>query len=1052
MIKQTVSGMPEDPMVLGLDLGAKSIGWALVSGTDTGTPAIVDMGVRIFEAGVDGTSDDIEAGRDSSRAVVRRQARQLRRQAYRRTQRKRRVFSMLQQMGLLPSSPGNGSTSRDSLIKSLDASLAKTLPTSYAASETARKLPYVLRAEALNRQLTEYELGRVLYHLSERRGFKSNRRTDRQADDTGVVKGSIAQLKEDRDGKTLGQYFAESDPSVERIRSRYVGRADYEEEFSQIIESQRKHHPALTPKAIKRLRRHLFWQRPLRSQKGLVGKCSLLTDRRRCPMAHPVAQEFRLLQAVNHLAVILPDGEVRNLGEEERTKLLVKLREKGDLTFAAIRKLLGFPRTSRFNLQEGGEKKLPGDRTNKAMLDVAGDAWSRLSADAKARLVGILRGSSDEADLRGQLASQFPDFLPLASDLEKVSLEDKPAAHCKKVLVALTERMNEGEPYATARADFEAQYGLGKPTDPVDQLPPVVDSLPGLTNPAVIRALTELRKVVNEVVRIHGKPDMVRIELARDLKKPRQARQKIAARMRQREGERSSASQQLRSHGVSNPSRADIEKFLLAEECGWTCPYTGKYFEMRDLIGEDASIDVEHIFPRKYLDDSFANKTLCVASENRSVKRDCLPFDAYSGDATRYREILARVRAFAGDMRDEKLRRFMADEVDSDFASRQLVDTAYTSRLAARYMGLLYGGVVDVRSDKRVRTSTGRLSALLRSAWKLNSILGTDDSPKGRGVDHRHHAIDALVVALSSDSLIKKVADAAGRYAERRSGRWRVDIPEQVGLFDQAVESVRKIVASHRLDRRLAGRLHAESLYSPPRIDSDGREYHAIRKPLVRLSVPEITGGKIVDPRIRKIVQEVYEAGCRATGKSRPADVFADPACLPSLPNRNGPPVPIRKVRVRVPSKASPVGMEPHRQRHVMLDKDGLHHTVISVRRNGDRETWLESPASRLNVYGRVRRKEPVVLQGESDTEIIFHLCKGDAIELDSPSGEPSGERVVYIVRGVAATDISVVPAFDARVNNRSSGTRIRSPSKLRDRNARVVVVTPAGRVFNRGP
>ena len=1048
MIRETSVGVPEEPVVLGLDIGARSIGWALVQVTETGRPRIIDMGVRIFEAGVEGSSADIEAGRDSSRAVARRQARQLRRQTYRRVQRKRHIFTLLQGLGLLPASPDNHSTTRDKVIKALDQAILLNLPKQYANSDIAQKLPYVLRADALARPLSAEELGRVLYHLSERRGFKSNRRTDRQAEDTGVVKEGIADLRTALGDRTLGQFFANINPHSDRIRSRYTGREDYEQEFAKIIEAQRLHHACLAPKSIRRLRRHLFWQRPLRSQKGLIGKCSILTNHRRCPMAHPLAQEFRLLQAVNHLSIIHADGEIRVLLADERTKLLVALNEKGDLTFAAVRKLLGLKKADRFNLEEGGEKKLPGNRTHKAMFDALGNKWVDLSAEEKARLVGIVRGSSDGADLRGQLSTLFPDFFDFAAALDTVSLEDKPASHCKKVLAALIEKMSHGVPYATARADFEAQHGLGNPTDPVAKLPPVLAALPGITNPAVIRALTELRKVANEIVRRHGKPDIVRIELARDLKNPRQVRQKMAARMRTREGERSAASQQLRSHGIANPSRADIEKILLAEECGWQCPYTGKSFGMHDLVGVSASVDVEHIFPRRYLDDSFANKTLCVASENRSVKKDRLPHQAYSGHADRYREILDRVRAFRSDLRDEKLQRFMADAVKPDFASRQLIDTAYTSRVAARYMGLFYGGIVDVRSDKRVRTSTGRLSALLRSAWKLNSILGTDQSPKGRGIDHRHHAIDALVVALSSDSLIKQVADAAGRFAERSSGRWMIDIPEQEGLFEQAAKSVKAIVVSHRVDRRLAGRLHKDSLYSGPRADEDGKDFHVIRKPLTSLTAAEITGDQIIDPHVRLLVQEAYARVSAVTGKTRPVDVFADPANLPALPNRNGPQMPIRKVRLRVSAKAIAVGSDEHRRRYVMQDKDGLHHTVISSTRKGSKEAWGELPVSRLDVQGRLRRKERIVQTNESaDTELMFHLCKGDSLELDA--GE--GDRAVYVVRGIAAKDIKLVLASDARAGKEATYTRIRSVNSLRELHPRAIVVTPAGRVFERG-
>lgn len=1043
MIRQTTPDVPEVPVVLGLDIGAKSIGWALVRGQES--PEIIAAGVRIFEAGVDG---DIETGMDGSRAAARRLARQLRRQTARRVQKKKRLFTLLQEADLLPKTNDNSSLSRDSAIKTLDASLLSTLGPSYDAGHTANKLPYVLRAEALRRPLSAFELGRVFYHLGERRGFKSNRRTDRKAEDTGKVYDGIAAIRDKKGNQTLGEYFAGLDPKADRIRNRYLARSDYEEEFARIWEAQRPHHTVLTPRLHRKLKRCLFWQRPLKSQKSLLGRCSLLTNRKRCPIAHPIAQDFRLLQAVNNLLVVDEDGVPSVLTDDQRTKLLNALRTEGDLTFAAVKKLLSLNRKTRFNLEEGGEKKLPGNRTHKAMHDAIGDAWDSLSYEDKTQLVGIVRGSVDESALRGQLTRWFPELLPHSEALEKVSLEDAYAGHCKTVLEDLVDRMRDGIPYATARADFEETHNLGGTTDPVDQLPPVRTFLPSLTNPAVIRALTELRKVVNEIVRVYGKPDMVRIELARDLKKPRKVRQEIAKRMREREGERSRAAQQLRSHGITSPSRADIEKVLLAEECGWVCPYTGSGFGMDDLVGEHAKVDVEHIYPRRYLDDSFMNKTLCMAAENRSVKKDRLPLAAYGGQPSKYADILTRVRAFRSDMRDEKLRRFMADAVDADFVSRQLVDTAYASREAAKYVGLLYGGVIDVRSDRRVRTSSGRLSALLRSAWKLNSILGTDDSPKGRGVDHRHHAVDAIVVALITDSLVKAVSDSAGKSSPRPSGRWRVEVPEYDGLLEQATEKVKQIVVSHRMDRRLAGRLHEDSIYSPPRPDGNGGAYHVIRKPLGRLTQAEIEGEKIVDPRVRKIVQQTYSKLCVSLGKTKPADVFADEANLPRLPNRNGPDVVVRKVRVRVRDSARRIGDKDHRARHVMRDPDGLHHTAIYSKRTGAKEVWVEEPTSRLEVRDRYRNREAIVRDATAaDTEYVFHLCKGDSIELDSADGE----RCVYIVKGVAGTDIRVVPHWDASTDNRGADTRVRSPNKLRERNPVVVVVTPAGRVFARG-
>ena len=264
MIRKTTPKTKSELITLGLDIGAKSIGWALVSGPESAEPQIKALGVRIFEAGVDG---DIESGQDSSRAAVRRMARQMRRQTYRRVQRKRRLFSLLQSGAFLPATPDTQATARDKAIKEVDSRILLTLAAQYGDGDVSQKLPYVLRAEALSRPLTAEELGRVFYHLGERRGFKANRRSDRQSEDTGKVYAGIADIRLKKGANTLGEYFANLDPTQHRIRNHYIGRADYEEEFQRIFDFQQPHHPALTPKYRRRLKQCLFWQRPLKSQK-----------------------------------------------------------------------------------------------------------------------------------------------------------------------------------------------------------------------------------------------------------------------------------------------------------------------------------------------------------------------------------------------------------------------------------------------------------------------------------------------------------------------------------------------------------------------------------------------------------------------------------------------------------------------------------------------------------------------------------------------------------------------------------------------------------------
>lgn len=216
----------------------------------------------------------------------------------------------------------------------------------------AQLLPYLLRSKGVTEPLTLLEFGRALFHLSQRRGYRSNRKTDQQPEadssdeldangeppkkrakrkskatdeqtsaralnadqpvtesatsgkeDTLRVKESISRLQQEMGTLTLGQYFATLDPLEHRIRQRWTGREMYLAEFERLWAEQSKHHPELTAEVKRAIHRAIFHQRKLKSQKGLVGKCELEPKRRRCAQALPIAQEFRIRQQVNHQAM-----------------------------------------------------------------------------------------------------------------------------------------------------------------------------------------------------------------------------------------------------------------------------------------------------------------------------------------------------------------------------------------------------------------------------------------------------------------------------------------------------------------------------------------------------------------------------------------------------------------------------------------------------------------------------------------------------------------------------------------------------------------------------
>jgi CRISPR-associated endonuclease Csn1 len=328
----------------------------------------------------------------------------------------------------------------------------------------------------------------------------------------------------------------------------------------------------------------------------------------------------------------------------------------GGISFGELKKLLNLPARTHFNLERGGEKSMPGNRTNAHMHAVFGEQWRELASESKNEIVEKWRQEESEDELARYGQEQWALDKHTAKLFAGKRAEDK---YCNLSLMAirrLRPLMEEGIAFMTARMVLYPEQR----EEPRELLPLVKEAVPELRNPAVERALTEVRKVVNAILRKYGKPHSIRIEMARELRKPRKEREAAAKRMRQNEKERIAMKGRiLKEAGLPNPSRDDIEKARLWEECGGICPYTGRTIEFSSLFGRESQFDVEHIIPlSRCVDDSFGNKTLCYHEENRHVKRNQTPWEAYGNDEERWDGILQRVKAWKVGTTAAKLRRF----------------------------------------------------------------------------------------------------------------------------------------------------------------------------------------------------------------------------------------------------------------------------------------------------------------------------------------------------------------------------------------------------------
>jgi CRISPR-associated endonuclease Csn1 len=1036
------------PYVLGIDLGTNSIGWAMIRFDDTRPVELVDMGVRIFEAG---TTGDIESGKDESRAIERRAARQRRRQTDRQSRRLRSLALVLQEHGLLPEGELKTGSDRHAFFLQLDSELRNHYAEQGIALNCAaglREFPYYLRAKALDEKMPLHATGRALYHLAQRRGFLSNRKTDSNDKETGPVKEGISDLAQkikQANMRTLGEYLFNIDPVHEkRIRGRWTARSMYEEEFNLIWEAQSRWHPQLYNENIRwNIHKAIFYQRPLKSQAGTVGYCDLEPFKKRAPKALVVSQQFRILQKINDLTVHFADGDVRPLNNDERVSLFEYMNERESVTFKQIRKRLSLPPDTEFNLERGGEKKLPGNVTEARLLKIFGKNWHSFNDAFHHEIISLIMGSEKAESVRKLGKNKYGLDDDQAEKFSRLQFENGYMSLSKKAMTKLLPLMKEGVSFKTAEKklydnprnlclDFLPPLHTHKN----DRFSPQPDAGLDIRNPVVTRSLTELRRVVNNIIAKYGKPLRIHVELARDIKRNREQRKLISTENRDRQRSRESIVAQIKEKLGEHymPSEQDIEKVLLMRECRCICPYTGRTINMDNLLGDHPQFDIEHIIPfSRSLSNSFANKTLCYHEENRNRKRNKTPWEAY-GNTDQWDQIVTRVKSFCGPTARIKLERFQLRDLSSldEMSSQQLNDTRYASKIAARYLGLLYGE----NAMRHIQTSTGQITAYLRAGWHLNRILSTQGI-KNRD-DHRHHALDAIVIALTSRSAIQTLSKAAGN-AYNAKGRTRTFLNQLEepweGFLPEVQEMADNLFISRRINRRVRGRLHEDTNYGYPRTDENGKQWHPIRKVLTE-TFKDTDIDNIIDPVVQDCVRTHFEAN-----GSNPQKAFADPDNHPRMHDGTV----IHKVRCKRTVSTTPIGSGDG-TRFVATDTN--HHMEIVETQNKNGEIiWEDHVVSLMEAVQRHKAGLPVIKRDHGPgSTFIYSLFKGDTCTITE-----NDETIYCTVIGIAVGEVTLVRMYDARkqVEIRQTKSRIRcNANSLRKKQLRKLLITPLGEVI----
>lgn len=732
------------PYTLGLDIGIASVGAALM--TDN---RFLGLFVRTFDKAE-------TADKGESLNKIRRDARLTRRRIRRRAQRLLRLCRLMKREGLIESATPD-------------------------AFQNPERSPWELRAAGLDEKLSPKEWASVLYHLVKHRGFLSNRKADAADEQMGKMLAGIRDNQPCiRQYRTVGEAYFKDELFREAKRNkggeykRTIARKDLETELQTLFAAQRSLGNPHTGQAFEKTVCHLLMhRRPVLSGNALlemVGSCTFEPQEKRAPKAGYLAQRFVWLTKLNNLR-ITERGKTRSLTEAERSILLERPFTQAKLTYQQVKKALELAPNATFNgisyASRAGKEKDPEtavffeakafhvlrkayadaqlktawdrDRLNPARLENLAYAATCFKDDDEARK--HLQEKGVEADvIEAVLPVSFDQFIALS----------------QKALQKIVPFMEQGMRYDEA----VQAAGYAHHSQPVEQaktryLPKPDKNL--IRNPVVYRALNQSRKLINAIVRQYGPPRAVHIELARDLSRPFDERQKIERQQKDFQKEKEHIRQQYEETHRRTLNNRDLLKARLYHEQDGQCAYTQKPIDINRLF-EVGYAEIDHALPySRSFDDSLNNKVLVLTAENRN-KGNRTPYEYLDGKngSEKWRYFQAWVLGNKKIRKAKQNRLLKEDFSDAaqNFRDRNLNDTRYISRLLKDMLENYLQW--DSNSDKQNRcvTVNGQLTALLRARWGL---------PKVREEGDLHHAQDAAVVAACSRAFVKRMADYARR-------------------------------------------------------------------------------------------------------------------------------------------------------------------------------------------------------------------------------------------------------------------------------------------------
>lgn len=887
--------------VLGLDIGIASVGWGLI---DTNEHKIINSGVRIFTA-----AEHPKTG--ESLAKPRREARSTRRRIRRKKHRLERLRKLFTQQQLTSQKQHETLFLTDK--KKIDV--------------------WLLRYEALNRKLSSDELARILYHIARRRGFKSNRKTEAKDQETGKQLTAIKENSERLENyRTVGEMFYRDRHYIDKKRNSQnnyehtISRAQLIDEIKTIFELQRGLGNTRASKDFEHEYLNIFTsQRPFSTPEMLlkmVGYCSLEgKPEKRAPKYSYHAERFVLVSKINNLTITERGHRSQHLDSFQKQKIKEMAYRLKSVSFHQIRNEIGLHDDARFiglnysQAEKAGKNAetekfitLKGFHELKARITKAQgkQAWENmvLNPDRIDAIVHVLTyHKASDHQLREGLekldcSEEAINELLSLSFSQNINLSIK-------AIKKLLPRMELGIRYDEACTQEYGSHSHLNNNIEKTRLLPIINQ-DDIRNPVVFRALTQCRKLINAIIREHGSPHRIHIELSRELSKPYSERKQIERKQAEFRSQKQKAIEHFQEilEVDVEPGGLDLLKFRLWKEQKGFCPYSGQYMEPCRLLNT-GYVDIDHILPySRTMDDSMNNKVLCLARENRQ-KGNKTPWEYILGQQNsekRWLRLESTIQHYKHPRKWRMLKKELNEEDAKEFKERNINDTRYIARFLKHHIEthLLLTPIEGEGKKQQIQTNNGALTSLLRARWGLIKIRSEGDL---------HHAVDALVVAASTQSMIKRISDFSRKRElwehDQRGSKTEEIIDRETGEItktsflkqkkkhfpmpwegfrEDVLEKVNQDIFVSRMPRRkVTGQAHKETTRSAKQIHDS---IAIVKKPLRSLTAKNLES--LHDKNRNHVLYETLLKRLEEHG-GKADKAFAEPIYMPTKSGKQGP-------------------------------------------------------------------------------------------------------------------------------------------------------------------